>query len=260
VRCWRARLAETGRPAVLHSFPLLGRFLEISVHAPAIRESLAFYESLGFVQAAVGEAWPHPYAVVTDGRACIGLHAGQLPLPALTFVLPDLAHALHRLRQQGVAIEQERIGDEVFNQAWFRDPTGHQVTVVEARTFSPLTLDPSHAGSCGYFTEYGMPARDARSSCQFWEPLGFVAMDEQAEPFPRTSLTSELLNIGLYRSRALRQPVLTFEDSDMRERLSRLRERGFELSDAMPDSLDEHCNAVLIAPEGTQLLLLQSPE
>jgi hypothetical protein len=228
------------------------------VHAPAIRESLAFYESLGFVQASVGEAWPHPYAVVTDGRACIGLHAASLPLPALTFVLPDLARGLERLRALGVAIEQESIGNEVFNQAWFREPGGHQVAVWEARTYSPAHLDSTHAGSCGYFSEYGLPTRDARAGCEFWEPLGFVALEEQAEPFPRTGLTSDLLNLGLYRSRALRQPVLTFEDPDMRERISRLRERGFTLSDAMPDSLDEHCNAVLVAPEGTQLLLLQA--
>jgi hypothetical protein len=38
----------------------LGRFLEISVTATDVAASLAFYESLGFVQAAVGEAWPHP--------------------------------------------------------------------------------------------------------------------------------------------------------------------------------------------------------
>src|SRR5688572_33488131 len=112
---------------------MLGRFLEISVHAPAIRDSLAFYESLGFVQARVGEAWPHPYAVVTDGRAYIGLHASPLPLPALAFVLPDLARGLQRLRHQGVQIEQELISNDVFNQAWFREPSGHQVTVLEAR-------------------------------------------------------------------------------------------------------------------------------
>ena len=28
---------------------MLGRFLEVSVHAPDVRESLEFYESLGFV-------------------------------------------------------------------------------------------------------------------------------------------------------------------------------------------------------------------
>jgi len=246
------------RPPASPPSPAVGRFLEISVHAPAIRESLAFYEALGFVQASVGEAWPHPYAVVTDGRACIGLHAAPLPLPALTFVLPDLARGLERLRNLRIDIEQESIGNEVFNQAWFREPSGHRVAVWEARTYSPLQLDAPHTGSCGYFSEYGIPTRDVRAACEFWESLGFVALEAQAEPFPHTSLTSDLLNLGLYRSRALRQPVLTFEDVDMRERISSLRARGFTLSDAMPDSLDEHCNGVLEAPEGTRLLLLQA--
>ena len=58
-------------------------------------------------------------------------------------------------------------------------------------------------------------------------------------PFPRTTLTSDRLNLALYRTRAFRQPLLTFEDRDMRERLARLRERGFMLSDEMPDSLDD---------------------
>jgi hypothetical protein len=44
----------------------------------------------------------------------------------------------------------------------------------------------------------------------------------------------------------------------MRERLARLRESGFKLSDEMPDSLDEGENAVLQAPEGTRLLLMRS--
>ena len=57
-------------------------FLEISVHTPEIQDSLAFYESLGFVQATVGEVWPYPYAVVTDGRLFLGLHGAPVPAPA----------------------------------------------------------------------------------------------------------------------------------------------------------------------------------
>ena len=56
----------------------IGRFLEISIGTPVIRESLEFYESLGFVQAAVGETWSHPYAVVTDGHLFIGLHGREM--------------------------------------------------------------------------------------------------------------------------------------------------------------------------------------
>jgi catechol 2,3-dioxygenase-like lactoylglutathione lyase family enzyme len=235
---------------------MLGRFLEISVYTPDIRASLEFYESLGFVQASVGETWPYPYAAVTDGRLFLGLHGAIVRAPALTFVLPDLAHGIERLRSQGIEFDQERIGNDVFNQAAFTDPSGLCVNVLEARTFSPPS--DSSSTTCGYFVELGIPVRDLDASRQFWEPLGFVAMDEESQPFTRVPLTSDHLNLGLYRTRSFRQPLLTFEDPDMRERLARLRERGFKLLDDMPDTLDDSTNAILEAPEGTRLLLMQT--
>lgn len=235
---------------------MLGRFLEISIHTPDIRASLEFYESLGFVQASVGETWPYPYAVVTDGRLFIGLHGAVIRSPALTFVLPDLAHGIAKLREADINFDQERIGSEVFNQATFTDPAGTCVNLLEARTFSP----PAEQAitTCGYFVEFAIPVRDMDVGRRFWEPLGFVAMEEELLPFARMALTSDRLNIGLYRTRAFREPMLTFEDPDTRERLTRLRERGFTLLDEMPDSLDESTNAILEAPEGTRLLLMQS--
>ncbi|MBB6093421.1 catechol 2,3-dioxygenase-like lactoylglutathione lyase family enzyme [Povalibacter uvarum] len=237
---------------------MLGRFLEISVHTPDIQASLEFYESLGFQQTSVSETWPYPYAVITDGRLFLGLHGAYIRSPALTFVLPQLSRSIEALREAGIQFDQERLGTDVFNQAAFTDPGGICVSLVEARTFSPPATDAEIATTCGYFTEFGIPVRDAAASRAFWEPLGFVAMDEESQPFSRTPVTSDHLNLGLYRTRALRQPVLTFEDPDMRERLARLKERGLKLSDEMPDSLDDATNAIVEAPEGTRLLLMQS--
>lgn len=236
----------------------LGQFLEISLHTPAIQESLAFYESLGFQQAPVGETWPHAYAVVTDGRLFLGLHGAAIPSPTLTFVSPELLRGVDELAALGVEIDDAQLAGDVFNQVSFRDPGGLNVRLIEARTFSPPQLEPGHGSVCGYFSEFGLPVRDPEAARGFWEPLGFVALDEESTPFARTSITSDRLNLALYRTRAFRTPLLTFEDEHMRERLSRLRERGLTLSDEMPDSLDEASNAVLIAPEGTRLLLLQS--
>lgn len=235
----------------------LGRFLEISLYTPAIRDSLAFYESLGFVQAAVGETWSYPYAVVTDGRLFIGLHGQLVRAPALTFVLPDLARAVRELESR-VAFDEVHLGEDVFNRAVFSDPAGQIVNVWEARTFSPPQVETPIVTTCGYFTEYAIPVRETRTVCAFWESLGFVGMEEQLLPFARTELTSDHLNIAFYRARSFRASVLTFEDDHMRERLTRLRERGFNLSDEMPDTLDGSLNAVLIAPEGTRLLLMQA--
>jgi len=235
---------------------VLGRFLEVSIHTPDIQESLRFYESLGFVQTTVGEIWTHPYAVVTDGRLFIGLHGRECPPLALTYVHPNLAQHVARLQSLGIEFNSEHFASDSFHEASFADPHGLRINVLEARTFSPPAIESGQQSTCGYFSELGVPVRDYKMGREFWESLGFVGMEPETEPLPRLSLTGDHFNVGLYRSRALRQPVLTFEDTDMPERFARLRERKFRLSDEMPDSLDAASNAILIAPEGTRLLLL----
>ena len=237
---------------------MIGRFLEISIPVDDILASIAFYEKLGFVQAATGESWPHPYAVLTDGRLYIGLHQTSLPALTLTFVQPDLVRHAERLRASGFDLVDERLDGESFNQASVIDPTGQRITLVEARTFSPPLLEAGHESTLGYFAEYGLPVRDFEPASSFWESLGFISLDESREPFPRRTLTSDRLNVGLYRTRALRMPVLTFEDTDMKRRLDALRRKGIELLDDMPDALDAATNAVIKAPEGTRLLLLST--
>lgn len=234
---------------------MLGRFLEISLPVTDILASLEFYERLGFTQTATGESWPHPYAVVGDGRLFLGLHQAAFPGPTVTYVQPDLAFHIARLKGKGLEAASAVLGSEDFNRATFIDPAGHQLLLVEARTFSPPP-ESCPESVCGYFSELGMPVREFSPMQAWWEMLGFVALDAANEAFVRRSLTSDRLNIGLYRTRAWRQPVLTFEDTDMKRRLDLLRRRGVTLSDEMPDALDAGENAVLIAPEGTRLLLM----
>jgi catechol 2,3-dioxygenase-like lactoylglutathione lyase family enzyme len=239
---------------------MLGRFLEISVTTSAILESLTFYEALGFQQIAVGEVWTHPYAVVTDGRLVLGLHERRAPELSLTYVQPDLLLHLPRLRDQGITFEDEHISADTFHHAAFKDPHGLTVNILEARTFSPAETSGNIESMCGYFTELGIATRDFEQARRFWEPLGFVAMEPSEHGVPHMSLTSDRLNLGFLRTRALRKPVLVFEDENMAARLATLRERGFALSDEIPDAYDPDMNAVLETPEGTKLLLLQAAE
>jgi predicted enzyme related to lactoylglutathione lyase len=234
---------------------MLGRFLEISVHTPDIQASLSFYEELGFVQATVGEAFSHHYAVVTDGRLYLGLHARACPPLTVTFVHDDLAKHAAKMRVADIEFDAERFTSDSLHEAHLADPHGVRIAMLEARTFSPPNLPVNHQSTCGYFTELGIPVRDFTIGREFWERMGFVSLEAESEPFARQTLTSSHLNLGLYRTRALRQPVLVFEDADMPERLARLRERKFKLLDEI-DSLDASRNAVLAAPEGTRLLLM----
>jgi hypothetical protein len=130
------------------------------------------------------------------------------------------------------------------------------VTLIEARTFSPPSRGVGEMSSCGYFTELGIPTRNAERSKDFWEPLGFVAAAENGAPFRRISLTSDHLDLGLYATRELRRPVLTFSDAEMWARIDKITKLGVEPSQRLPAVFDPATTAMLIAPEGTALLLM----
>src|ERR1700749_5054184 len=124
-----------------------GSFHEFSLATPDIGASTEFYENLGFWQAPTGDAWPHRYGVVTDGRLVLGLHEAA-DFAALTFIHPDLALTLRRT------------DPEVFNQLEFADPAGQKVRMVAARTFSPAAAARRQPSRLGHFAQYGIPARD----------------------------------------------------------------------------------------------------
>ena len=148
---------------------MLGTFLEISVYAPDIRESVAFYEALGFQHATVGETWSHPYAVLSDGRIAIGLHRYEFESPSLTYVRPGLADHLETLRENGIKFEFCKTGDEDFHEAGFFDPNNLMVTLLEARTFSPPFFENDSFSLLGHFEELSLPVRSADASTAFWQ-------------------------------------------------------------------------------------------
>jgi len=234
---------------------MLGRFLEVSVHAPEILESLAFYERLGFTQATVGETWSHPYAVVTDGRLFIGLHAYEFASPALTFVQPDLMRHVEALEGLGVEMAFRKVGADVFNEAGFTDPGGQMIAMLEARTFSPPERRAHETSRLGWFEEVALPVRDLEPVAAFWERMGFIPAEESDEPFPRIALTSDTLNVALLHSGVVSQPAMVFTEEDMPARIAALKDSGIAFSRRLPRSLDPTRNALLEAPEGTLLLL-----
>lgn len=237
---------------------MLGRFHEISIATADIRASVEFYESLGFTQAPTTDTWSHPYGVLTDGRLFIGLHQRRAPTPALTFVLPGIATHLATFEGHGVALTVCRTGDEVFNEIGFLDPFGQAVTVLEARTYSPVAREPSELSLCGYFSELSMPARNFETAKVFWEPLGFVATEEAETPYVHLPFTSDHLDIAFHRPRTFDVPMLVFRDPEMPARVAQLRDQGTRMSDSveLPRGLDPESNALIESPDGTLLLLL----
>ena len=237
---------------------MLGRFLEFSLAAPDIQASLDFYVGLGFSSAEVGDAWPHPYAVVTDGRICLGLHQEPIPAPSLTFVKPDLLKHLDALEQKGIEFEFRHLGNDVFNEVGWFDPSGQLVRLVEARTFSPSKRLANDTSRCGYFLEIALPAADRETAKAYWEDFGFVGMEELEDRLPHIACTSDYIDLGLYRPADLRRATLRFEVDDVGGALAHLADKGIVPNGEMPPGLHDDGAAVLVAPEGTPILLTSS--
>ena len=234
---------------------MLGRFLEFSLATPDIQASLDFYTRLGFSQADVGDAWLHPYAVVTDGRIYIGLHQEAVPAPAITFIKPDLFKHLGRLEALGLEFEFRHLGNDVFNEVGWFDPSGQLVRLIEARTFSPSKRIGTDTSRCGYFLEIALPAQNLELSKLYWEQFGFVGMDERDDRLPHVSCTSDYIDLGLYEPSHIRRATLRFEVDDVGGTLARLAEVGISPSGEIPLPLRQAPAAVLVAPEGTPILL-----
>ena len=240
---------------------MLGRFLELSIQTPDIRASLDFYERLGFTAAEVGEAWPHPYAVVTDGRVYVGLHQApqsqisNLADTALTFVRPDLLASLDELERLGVDFEFRRLGNDQFNEVGWCDPSGNLIRLVEARTFSPSKRAARENSGCGYFLEIGLPAAEIDRSKAYWEKLGFIGMAEPNAHPPHICCISDTIDLGLYDPADLRRPTLLFDSEDPATSVARIRERGIEPSAGLPAALRDAPGGLFLAPEGTPIIV-----
>ncbi len=234
---------------------MIGRFHEVSVYAPDPAESVVFYERLGFAQVTTGEAFPYPYAAVGDGRLTIGLHGRELPQsPLIAFVLPELSDELKAIERRGIEVLDRRLGEDVFNEARI-EAAGQSIRLLEARTHSPPPFGPGETSRLGWFEEFALPVADMKRAEADWERLGFVPAEEGEEPYPHIGLTSDSLNVALLRAGSLRSPALVFTDADMPARIAKLAESGFEFARRLPGQLDASRHALLLAPEGTQLLL-----
>jgi hypothetical protein len=156
---------------------------------------------------------------------------------------------LDDLESRGVVFEYRKLGDDVFNEVGWLDPSGHLIRLIEARTFSPVKHPRSSL--CGYFLEIALPVPDRELAKQYWERLGFVGLDEPDAALPHVSCTSDTIDIGLYDPAQLRLPTLMF-DSEVKESLARLTSAGIAPSGPPPPHQPA---AMLVAPEGTPILL-----
>ena len=236
---------------------VLGRFLEFGFAAHSIGDAFEFYRSLGFQSVAVGDILDHPYAVISDGAICIGLHERELDDSSLTFVRPDLRDYLRALRRQRVELEFSRLAEDQFNEAGFRDPNAQLITLMEAQTFSPGSWEDQTHSVCGEFLEYSQVTRSRAESEAFWQKLGFTTVGEGEEPHPWVRLTGYGITLGFHESVPF-PPGLTFRATDIAARSEYMKAKGLDVRSGAPIEKSRAGSATLKAPNQTAFYLLET--
>ncbi|MEM6639760.1 MAG: hypothetical protein AAF610_07645 [Pseudomonadota bacterium] len=151
---------------------MIGRLLEISLSCDDVLKTVRTFQALGFRDIPTGDVWPHPYAVVSDGRINIGLHRYNFDSPSLTFVQSNLNQWSAAYRIQGIELAFEKLSTESFNELGFIDPGGQMSAVLESRTFSPPPFVEQDISALGRFVGFALPGGLANESRAFWRKLG----------------------------------------------------------------------------------------
>jgi len=227
----------------------LGRFLEFSVRTPEILESLNFYRTLGFVELEIGDMWSHKYAVVSDGELNIGLHDRDFDAPAITFVQQDLAKHARSMADHGFDFSFMQLGEDAFNEIRFPDRDGHNIGMLEARTFH-ASEDAENDSACGSWFEMTLPVRDALRAAQFWAPIAPTLLEMREEPTTHMRFEADGVPLGLSESIALEGPSLCFKCPDRHGLMALLEQRGMDF-EKFPGF--EGAFVAIRAPEGTTL-------
>ncbi|MGI9308098.1 MAG: hypothetical protein ACR2P6_02480 [Gammaproteobacteria bacterium] len=217
-------------------------FLEISIPASNVLESLEWYLRLGFHEIPVGDTRDYHYAVVSDGRVCIGLHDLPAASFGLSFVLPDVARHARDLIDQGIEPEYARIGLDQFHELVLQDPDDQAATLLEAGTFSQLPDDATAPPILGQLSHLSLACSNLERSLGFWQDYGFtgVAHDKQH--------SAELYgtNIKIELHEGARRALLNFTPDDGVDCLARLDRLSMPYRPSAGGIL-------LTAPDGTGL-------
>jgi hypothetical protein len=229
----------------------LGRFLEFSVRTTDIIESLGFYKMLGFSELEIGDVWTHKYAVISDGVLSIGLHDRDFHAPTVTFVQEDLAKRARSMNDHGFDFNLMHLNEDEFNQLGFADRDGHQLTMVEARTFSRGD-EFDNDSTCGTFFELSLPVREAVRSARLWASIAPSLLRMREEPTVHMRFDAGSIPVGLSESIALSGPSLCFKCHD-KDAIANLIERHGFVQETFPGF--EGAFVALKAPEGTMLYM-----
>jgi hypothetical protein len=234
--------------------PMLGTLLEISITAEPLAPAAACYRAMGFREADVGNIVTEAYLPMAVNSVTVGLR-GVGPLsPTPIFVRPQLKEHVRALRHVNIPPTFMNLADDEFHRVGIEDPNGLPITLIEARTHSPLAAD--EPAIVGEFLELSVPTHSIEASRAFWLKLGFASEPDADGSQTHHRMYGHGLAIGFHTG--LRFAAgLTFSGANLDGRVAYLKAKGCSVANGAPIAQGIRASATVHVPGAGPIYLLE---
>jgi catechol 2,3-dioxygenase-like lactoylglutathione lyase family enzyme len=235
----------------------LGEVVQITLSTDRIRDSLPFYQTLGFQVVERSQTDP-PWVLLTDGVILLLLGEDPSPFQGLTYFAADMQARIDAMEAQGMVFADKGHGPDIPYRAAFFDPNGFRVNLVQYAPGQIFQPDGQSFAKCGTFGELSIPTTNLEETAAFWEQFGFSrAAGVITEPYPWAILSDGLITLGIHQTRRFHERMLTYFDPAMGARLTELRAAGIEFEWEEQDPEGRTIYALAISPEGQGFFFFQ---
>lgn len=244
--------------------PKLGDITAITITAPDLDKSLAYYQRLGFAQVMRAD-FPFPWIHISDGALLIMLRKSDTPYIALTYYAKDIATSVQAVEAAGISFTETPAATDMVKKYVFQSPDGLNISLVNImdgfqRPPGPTMLTMPQEDyfnpekyvnkTTGLYGEFAQPVKDLEQSIAFWESIGFIILSKTPGVQPWAILSDGLSVVGLHQTTEFDYPVITYFAADMKAKIEALKQNGL-------DNFIEHSpgNIILTTPEQQKINL-----
>lgn len=234
----------------------LGGYAHFSFSVNKLKESIAFYEKLGF-KSLWGNSHPHPWHLMTDGGINIHLYEFRFPSPAIHYFSINMDARVRELSRTGVTLTEEKSKDGRRTQHSFLDPNEIHVMLMHHDDATMPKPDGTMLSRLGTFGEFSINTDDITTSLSFWQGLGFSERLSGSSPYPWKIISDDVISIGLHQTATFHAAALTYFAPTIADAIEHLKYHDIPLTKEITDRYGIPEGAIFNSPDGQIFFVLK---
>lgn len=224
----------------------LGHCAYFTLYSSSPEKTKAFCRTLGFTAVSVDDT----AALMTDGNYFFDIRHAEKPATTLSYCVSDISDAIHMAENLEIAIIEKS-----KHHAILKEPNGLLILLISPEILSLSEFPKNPSSLCGTLYEISLETADTERSISWWQNVGFKVLTRQKT---WCTLDDGKIKIGLYEKgscpHVFRNPSLAYFESDMAERIARLKEKGMTFAQE-EEEVGMKGHAVAESPDGQYFFL-----